>query len=70
MTLKAIDILTKRSKDRDTGFMLMSEAAVSFVLPAVLMDQCGKALTPCVVDRQGDARPGCRPSAGRPARIG
>lgn len=29
MTLKAIDILTKRSKDRDTGFMLMSEAAVS-----------------------------------------
>jgi alkaline phosphatase len=29
MTLKAVDILMKRSKDRDTGFMLMSEAAVS-----------------------------------------
>lgn len=29
MTLKAVDILSKRSKDRDTGFMLMSEAAVS-----------------------------------------
>jgi hypothetical protein len=27
--LKAVDILAKRSKDRDTGFMLMSEAAVS-----------------------------------------
>lgn len=28
MTLKAIDILHTRSKARDTGFMLMSEAAV------------------------------------------
>lgn len=28
MTLKAIDILHTRSRERNTGFMLMSEAAV------------------------------------------
>lgn len=64
MTLKAIDILSKRSKDRDTGFMLMSEAAVSSRTRLQFQHQ-GPAyvviliLTLKPVDRQGDARPRC-----------
>jgi alkaline phosphatase len=56
MTLKAIDILSKRSKDRDTGFMLMSEAAVSRIR------RIQKVCVLMSAYRQRDARTGCRPS--------
>lgn len=67
MTLKAIDILTKRSKDRDTGYMLMSEAAVSGVFVNKGTWRPMKLIY-LPAYRQGDARAGCRPSAWRPAR--